>query len=241
MPRQARLVVPDLPVHIVHRGINRQCCFGRDGDYLVYLALLQAASRKFGCQVHAYCLMTNHVHVLATPGSAQACGAMMHGVAQRYAHYFNKRTARTGPLWEGRFRSCIVESARYVLACYRYIELNPVRAGMVSSPEAYSWSSAAANSRIRGDALLTPHNEYQALAATEYRRLLSSGMEPDVLREIRESTNTGFPLASGPFKDRLGSSVGRRLVARRAGRPRKADDTKESVDVPDLFSGGAAS
>jgi len=216
--------VPDLPVHIVHRAINRQFCFSRDGDYLVYLALLQTASRKFGCQVHAYCLMSNHVHILATPGNPEACGAMMHGVAQRYAHYFNKRAARTGPLWEGRFRSCIVESCRYLLACYRYIELNPVRAGMVSSPEAYAWSSAAANSRIRGDALLTPHNEYQALADTEYRQLLSSGMEPDLLKEIREATNTGFPLASGSFKARLAGSVGRRLIARRAGRPRKTGE-----------------
>src|SRR3954467_14556413 len=166
MPRHARLVVPDLPIHIVHRGVNRQPCFSRDGDYLVYVALLQAASSKFGCPVHAYCLMTNHVHILATPGSSQACGSMMHGVAQRYAHYFNKRAGRTGPLWEGRFRSCIVESARYVLACYRYIELNPVRAGMVAAACQHPWSSHAGNSGLKTDKLLTPHPEFWALGST---------------------------------------------------------------------------
>jgi putative transposase len=241
MPRQARLVVPDFPMHIVHRGINRQPCFLRDGDYLVYLALLHAASRKFGCTVHAYCLMTNHVHLLVTPGSSRACGGMMHATAQRYARYFNVGAARSGPLWEGRFRSCIVESARYVLACYRYIELNPVRAGMVSSPEAYPWSSASGNARIRCDALLTPHSEFQSISASEYRRLLFNGMDEEVITEIREATNSGYPLASVTFKAKLSSSAGRKLVAGRAGRPRKADEQKESVDVPDLFSGGAAS
>ena len=128
-----------------------------------------------------------------------------------------------------------------MLACYRYIELNPVRAAMVSSPEVYPWSSAAGNSRIRSDALLTTHSEYQSLSGSEYRQLLSRGIDPETVKEIRDSTNTGYPLASGSFKEKLGGTVGRRMVAGRAGRPPKADEEKESVNVPDLFSGGAAS
>lgn len=242
MPRRSRLVVPDVPLHIVHRGNNRLPCFRQEGDYLVYLALLQAASQKHGCAVHAYCLMTNHVHLLVTPGSADACGRMMHGVAQRYAYYFNSSGGRTGTLWEGRFRSCIVESAGYVLACYRYIELNPVRAGMVSHPDAYPWSSFAGNSGSRKDALLTPHAEYSALGRSDYLGMISEGIDSDALVEIREATNGGYPLATKSFKSALSNASGRKLNRGRAGRPRASQpEEKQSVDVPDLFSAGGVS
>jgi REP element-mobilizing transposase RayT len=123
MPRQPRLVVPDLPVHIVHRGNNRMACFADRNDYLVYLSLMREAAKRFACVVHAYCLMGNHVHVLLTPAAAHSCALFMHRVAQRYAHYFNRRLNRTGTLWEGRFRSCVVESGSYVIACNRYIHM----------------------------------------------------------------------------------------------------------------------
>lgn len=107
MPRQQRLVVPEVPLHIIQRGNDRMACFRQDRDYLVYLALLQKASENFGCAVHAYCLMTNHIHLLLTPGSSDACAALMHGLAHRYAQYFNREHKRTGTLWDGRYRSCI--------------------------------------------------------------------------------------------------------------------------------------
>ena len=137
MPRQARLVLPDVALHVIQRGHNRQACFRQETDYLVYLTLLHDLSTKRRCAMHAYCLMTNHVHLLLTPGDAQACATLMRDLGQGFVQYFNRRYERSGTLWEGRFRSCLVESARYVLACYRYIELNPVRAGMVADASSY--------------------------------------------------------------------------------------------------------
>lgn len=145
MPRQPRLILPEVAVHIIQRGNNRGACFHADSDYLVYLLHLRELSSKFDCSVHAYCLMPNHVHLLLTPGSPDSCTGLMRDLGQRYVQYFNRRHRRSGTLWEGRFRSCVAESARYVLACYRYIELNPVRAGLVSDPRAYPWSSFRAN------------------------------------------------------------------------------------------------
>ena len=134
----------------------------------------------------------------------------MHGVAQRYAHYFNKRGGRTGPLWEGRFRSCIVESSRYVLACYRYIELNPVRARMVGTPDAYRWSSASGNAGLQQDALLTPHSEYLALALPAYRRLLLESMDGRLLEQVREATNKRWGLGSARFREGIAALLARR-------------------------------
>ena len=127
MPRQARLILPHVAAHIIQRGNNRAACFRVDSDYQVYLLQLRELARQLGCAVHAYCLMTNHVHLLLTPDHETACSLLMRDLGRSYVRYFNDRHERTGTLWEGRFRSCLVESAEYVLACYRYIELNPVR------------------------------------------------------------------------------------------------------------------
>ncbi|HEX6266941.1 MAG TPA: transposase [Burkholderiales bacterium] len=131
MPRLARLIVPDVSVHIVQRGHRRAACFFDDADYLAYLVALGTYASRFQCAVHAYCLMTNHVHLLVTPGDAAGCALLMKHLAQRHSKRINARLARTGTLWEGRFYSALVTSEDYVLACYRYIELNPLRAGMV--------------------------------------------------------------------------------------------------------------
>lgn len=140
MARKLRLIYPGVAVHIIQRGVNRVPCFRADTDYLVYLSQLRQYAAEHGCAVHAYCLMTNHVHILVTPAREGSCTAMMRDLGRRYVPYFNARHERTGTLWEGRFRSCLVQSAHYVLACYRYIELNPVRADMVNHPAAYFWS-----------------------------------------------------------------------------------------------------
>src|SRR5687768_17352940 len=159
MPRGARVIVPEVAVHIVQRGHDRRDCFREDTDYLVYLSNLRELSAKAGCAVHAYCLMTNHVHLLLTPSAADACAILMRNLGQRYVQYFNRRYERSGTLWEGRPRSCLVESARYVIACHRYIELNPVRAGMEQSAPAYRWSSHNGNAGQVDNKLLSPHPE----------------------------------------------------------------------------------
>jgi putative transposase len=206
MPRSLRLILPGVAVHIVQRGNDRAACFRRDSDYLVYLAHLRRLSEKYECSVHAYCLMTNHVHLLLTPAAPGACTGLMRDLGQRYVQYFNRRYERSGTLFEGRFRSCLVQSARYVLACHRYIELNPVRAAMVDHPSGYLWSSHAVNSGMRSDPLLTPHAELEALAANadkrhaSYRRLFDERLDAEMLITIRDATNAGYPLASEAFK-----------------------------------------
>jgi putative transposase len=190
------------------------CVLSRRGDYLVYLSNLRQLAAKHGCAVHAYCLMTNHVHLLLTPTDTASCTELMRDLGQRYVPYFNSRHDRTGTLWEGRFRSCIVESARYVLACHRYIELNPVRAAMVKHPGAYPWSSYAANSGARSDPFLSTHVEFLALAAaaTEryaaYRTLFDEEIDQPLLEAIRDATNGGYPLASEAFKSTVITPLG---------------------------------
>jgi putative transposase len=206
MARRLRYILPGVAVHLVQRGVNRAACFRTQSDYLVYLSQLRELCTKYGCAIHAYCLMTNHVHVLLTPNTAEACTLVMRDLGRRYVPYFNRRHERTGTLWEGRFRSCIVESASYVLACYRYIELNPVRAGMVDHPFSYPWSSYAANSGSRSDSSISPHAEFTGLApAAErrhaaYRGLFGVEIDEPLLEAIRDATNAGYPLASDRFK-----------------------------------------
>lgn len=200
------MVFPGVALHVIQRGVNRSACFRVEADYLVYLSNLRQLASKHGCALHAYCLMTNHVHLLLTPSHTRSCTALMRDLGQRYVPYFNSRHGRTGTLWEGRFRSCIAESGRYVLACYRYIELNPVRAGMVGEPGGYPWSSYAVNSGSGSDPCIAAHPEFAALAVDEeerrraYRALFSEQLDEPLLNAIREATNTGYPLASDPFK-----------------------------------------
>jgi putative transposase len=228
MPRQPRLILPGVATHIVQRGNNRNACFRGDGDYLLYLMHLRELATKMECEIHAYCLMTNHVHLLMTPSSSEACATLMRDLGQRYVQYFNRRYGRTGTLWEGRFRSCIAESARYVLACYRYIEMNPVRAGIVQQPSQYAWSSYAANSGLRADSLVTPHAEYLALGTglstthSAYQDLFRYDVDSTLLEAIRDATNGGYPLGTDEFKSRLADGSGRKIERSVGGRPRKA-------------------
>jgi REP-associated tyrosine transposase len=209
-----RLILPGVAVHIIQRGNNRVACFRSDSDYLVYLAHLRQLSEKYDCAVHAYCLMTNHVHLLVTPSSAEACTGLMRDLGQRYVQYFNREHERTGTLWEGRFRSCLAESARYVVACHRYIELNPVRAGMVDHPAGYLWSSYAVNSGMRSDPLLSPHPNVEALGndmaswCAAYRQLFDERLDAVLVRNIRDATNAGYPLASDGFKAKVLGPLG---------------------------------
>jgi putative transposase len=214
MARRLRYILPDVAVHIVQRGVNRVACFRAEADYLVYLSHLRQLSKKHDCAVHAYCLMTNHVHLLLTPSTADSCIQLMRDLGRRYVPYFNHRHERTGTLWEGRFRSCIAESARYVLACYRYIELNPVRAQMVHDPGDYPWSSYEVNSRALTGGFVSQHPEFAALATTAdkrhaaYTALFEEKMDETLLKAIREATNSGYPLVSEEFKNRVITPLG---------------------------------
>jgi putative transposase len=176
---------------------------------MVYLALLRDCLKKSGCALHAYCLMTNHVHLLLTPPDAKACARLTRNLGQRYVQYFNRRYERSGTLWEGRPHSCLVDSARYILATYRYIELNPVRAGMVTAAAMYEWSSHEVNAGRVDDPVISPHAEYLALSSdpharrAAYAQLFRTGDDPQFLAEIRDATNGGYPLLGEQLKASL--------------------------------------
>jgi putative transposase len=200
MPRRARQVVVGTPVHIIQRGHNRQVCFFADADYRFYLRQLEEQSQNHGCSIHAYVLMTNHIHMLLTPNEKNSVSALMKHVNQRYVRRVNRIYERTGTLWEGRFKSCVTSSDRYALACYRYIELNPVRAKMVDHPSHYRWSSYSANAEARFSSIVSPHSIYLALGKNsverrrKYRRLVQSGLGENTINRIRHATNSNLSL-----------------------------------------------
>jgi len=223
MPRRARLRLADIPLHIIQRGNNRIACFFADSDHLVYPHHLGELATRYACSLHAYALMTNHVHLLLTPQRPDGASLLMKHLGQRYVQYVNRTYDRSGTLWEGRFRSSPVQAGRYLLACYRYIELNPVRAGMVESPGAYRWSSFGANALGRHDHLITPHPAFLALGEDEsgrraaYRNLFRSELEPQALEDIRISANSGYALGSERFRDEIAAALGRRAGPGKSG------------------------
>ncbi len=227
MPRRPRIVLPGTPLHIIQRGNNRQACFYADEDYLIYLSWLEEFARQCSCSIHAYVLMTNHVHLLITPHKLDSAGSMMKRLGQRYVQYVNRTYRRSGTLWEGRFRSCITQEENYVLGCYRYIELNPVRANMVEHPAEYRWSSYRGNAQGEVSSLLEPHGLYNALGTDEasrrenYRDLFRYHLEPGLVDDIRVATNGNFALGNDLFKEQIEEALGRRVTPGRSGRPRK--------------------
>ncbi len=229
MARHPRIVVPGVALHVCQRGNDRQACFRQDNDRLVYLSLLRDYARQRHCAVHAYCLMTNHVHLLVTPEDAGGCALMMRDLGRCYAAYFNRQYEKVGALWQHPFHSCLVDSAEYVLACHRYIERNPVRAQMVARPDGYPWSSYSGNAGLRSDELLTRHPECLALGPDErarrraYSDLLREDDRPDSLRAIREATEAGFALVGAQLKaalEKAGARLERGTPGRRAVRMR---------------------
>ncbi|MBU0501035.1 MAG: transposase [Gammaproteobacteria bacterium] len=227
MPRRARLSLPNVPQHLIQRGNNRQVCFAADEDYRFYLDWLGDYAARTGCRIHAYVLMTNHVHLLVSAERGGATGEMMKALGQRYVQYFNRSHRRSGTLWEGRYRSCPTQTEDYLLACQRYIELNPVRAAMVAHPAEYRWSSYRANAQGEADALITPHAVYQALGLDEaarqmsYRELFRYELEPGLVDEIRKATNGNFVLGDARFAEQIAMALGRRVTPGTSGRPRK--------------------
>jgi putative transposase len=209
MPRPLRLELPGVPMHVIQRGNNRAACFFNEVDRRFYLKCLAQSAARAGCLIHAYVLMTNHVHLLATPAAPGAVGAMLQDIGRRYVRVINNIHGRTGTLWEGRFKSSLVDTERYLLICHRYIELNPVRAGLATDPSAYPWSSHAHYASGKTDALITEHAGFQPLGATPaerraaYRELFLHEVEETTLVHIRDAANANRPLSSpAPAKRR---------------------------------------
>ena len=228
MPRRARSYIPGLPYHIVQRGNNREACFIEPENYQYYLELWQQLSGRYGVEVHAYCLMTNHVHFLVTPTHLDSISNTMKVVGSRYAQYVNRMYGRTGTMWEGRHRSSLVQTDRYLLSCYRYIVLNPVRADMVKRPEEYRWSSYSSNGR--GDeGWLTPHDEYQRLGkdpserAYAYRELFRHQLSEQELHLIRKAAHYCQPIGDDRFRQQIEHKYGIKLGNMSRGRPKKTN------------------
>lgn len=225
MPRRSRLKLAGIPLHVIQRGNNRSACFYADEDYLFYLEQLVDACRVEEVSWHAYCLMTNHVHLLLTPREEDGASRLMKRLGQRYVQFVNRTYRRSGILWEGRFRSCIVGEEAYLLGCYRYIELNPVRACMVEHPAQYRWSSYRANAQGEHCDWLVPHMVYSRLGQdpmsrqASYRELFRYQLEPGLMDKIRARVNGGYALGSSQFEEEIAEALGRRASPGRPGRP----------------------
>lgn len=226
MARLQRVSPKDVPVHVIQRGNNRQVCFVAVEDYGAYLDWLTDYSKRYSVEIHSWVLMTNHIHLLCTPRRPEALSRMMQSLGRSYVRYFNFKYKRTGTLWEGRFKSCLIQSEIYLLEVYQYIELNPVRAGMVTDPGEYKWSSHKANALGQSSELRIPHQEYLALGRTSeerrsnYLALFSQHIDKALLSAIRASTNKGLALGNDHFVEEIEVLTGRRVKAIKRGRPK---------------------
>jgi len=226
MARHARLMLAEIPVHIIQRGHNHAACFFAKADYRFYLEQIGILAPAFGCAVHAYCLMPNHVHLLLTPATAEACGQFMKQLAQRHTQHINRTYRRHGTLWDGRFRSCLLDADAYLLACQRYVEGNPLRAGMVTAPGEHPWSSHAINATGEPGTPLTPAAPYLRLGSDAAQRGAAYaalfGAAPDMaeIQAIRDAANGGYVLGDAGFQNEIGARLGRRVARGRPGRPR---------------------
>jgi len=215
MARPTRVSLPGIPQHIKQRGNNRQISFASDEDCAACVHWLAEASKKYRVAIHAWILMTNHVHLLATSETRDGLSKMMQVVGRRYVGYFNHSCRRTGTLWEGSFKSCVVDAEDYLLVCQRYIERNSVRAGMVQQPADYCWSSCHSNVLAKESHLWKPHEAWLQLSLTHqerseaYRNLFAEDIYPDDLKKVRDTVNTGLALGNNRFRDEIERLSGR--------------------------------
>ncbi len=227
MPRRRRVHLPEMPLHIVQRGHNRDACFFCEDDYVSYRHWLGEALKETDCALHAYVLMTNHVHLLLTPPSGEAVSRFIMALGRRYVQYINKTYRRTGTLWDSRYKSSLLQADAYLLTCQRYIELNPVRAGMVDEPAHYRWSSYRSNALGQADPLLTPHTLYLSLDAkqdrreTSYRALFANEIDVAQITDIRMALRQSQPLGNSGFADTIELATGERHEVKPRGRPRR--------------------
>jgi putative transposase len=225
MARLPRLTLAGYPHHVIQRGNNRQPIFATVADYQYLLSLIEENAKKFEVDVHAYVLMTNHFHLLATPQTDTALPQLMQAVGRSYVRYFNDSQRRTGSLWEGRYRSTLIETDRYLLACMAYIDLNPVRAAIVAEPLDYAWSSHGFYVGARTDKLVTPHALFWDLANTPFGReaayadLVRAGISAEQQAALTKSALAGWALGEADFVADLQKRTERRVNKTKAGRP----------------------
>jgi putative transposase len=237
MPRRPRIHLDNIPLHIVQRGHNREPCFFGEEDYASYLHWLKEALAENQCALHAYVLMTNHVHLLLTPRKAEAVPRLIISLGRRYVQYVNRTYKRTGTLWDSRYKSSLVQADTYLLTCQRYIELNPVRAAMVDDPAHYRWTSYRANGLGQVDSRLAPHSVYLELGSTDkqrqsaYRDLFRHHLDKAAIDDIRLALNQNQPLGNSRFLARIERMTGIRREARPRGRPR-LEDVAPVLDLP---------
>jgi putative transposase len=250
MARLPRFVLAGQAHHIIQRGNNRQAIVQSDADRQHFIDLLQDAAATHKVALHAYVLMDNHLHLLATPEDEHGLSRMMQALGRRYVGWFNHKYERSGTLWEGRFRAALIESEHYFMACLRYIELNPVRAGMVLAGSDYRWSSCAHHLGRRRDPLVSDHALFWALGNTPFERegayleLLSQGVAEAERLELTVAVLKGRPLGSAAFLKQLADRSQRSVVDRGRGRPRKTGDSAggstKTNDSDPIKLGGAA-
>jgi len=237
MARLPRFIIPGQPQHVIQRGNNRQAIFCSDRDYQYYLEKLEFSAKEHGCKIHAYVLMTNHVHLLVSPSSADSLSKMMQTLGRYYVQYFNYHHNRTGTLWEGRYKSTLISTEQYLLICMRYIELNPVRAGMVENPSDYLWSSYRCNALGEPCSITLPRLEYHALGLTpedrqkSYQALFQRSLDKPTLDKIREATNKSWVLGDNRFKDVAEQQLARRVRPIAKGGDRKSRSYREASKI----------
>lgn len=225
MARLPRLTVPGYPHHLIQRGNNRQAIFASNADYEILLTMLGENARKFEVELHAYVLMTNHFHLLATPATVTGLPSLMQAVGRRYVRHFNQTQGRSGTLWEGRYRSTLIEAERYLLACMVYIDLNPVRAGIAASASDYPWSSHRHYIGVRDDKLVTPHPLYWTLGNTPFAReaayaeMVGAGITQQQQQALTNSALQGWALGEASYVEELQKRTTRRVSKAQAGRP----------------------
>jgi putative transposase len=228
VPRQPRYFIPGIPQHVIQRGVDKQPVFFHPDDYELYLHRLGLAAKKYGCMIHAYVLMTNHTHLLLTPSQKRSLPLLMQAMGRNYVQKLNRNYGRTGTLWEGRYRACLVQDDYYLLACYKYVELNPVRAGLVRAPGDYPYSSFGHNALGKPNSFISAHLIYRNLAdmredrQTAYRELFIESIAPDLLATIRDTTNSCLVLGNDRFKDQIESLLGRSVRPGKRGRPKNS-------------------
>lgn len=227
MPRQPRFFIEDHPLHVIQRGNDRQAMFAEERDYRFFLYCLETARREHGVAVHAYALMTNHVHLLVTPQAATSVPRAMQAIGRRYVPWYNETHSRTGTLWEGRYRASLIDTDVYLLTCMRYIELNPVRAGLVTRPGDYAYSSFAANAFGARDRLITRHATYLCLGRSDaaceaaYRSLFEVEVPAEQIEAIRNATQNNWTAGSEAFRRAVGMRSRRRVAPVQRGRPKR--------------------
>ena len=232
MPRKPRMYLPDKPFHIVQRGNNHDATFFAEQDYQFYLECLYDASKRYGVDIHAYVLMTNHVHLLMTPELETSISLVMQSIGRRYVQYVNKEYRRTGTLWEGRHKESLVDEDNYLLTCSRYIEMNPVSANMVKHPAEYRWSSFMHNASGESNRLITSHTIYKSLGKSDdsrqqvYSSLFQYELDEADIALIRNATRFSMPTGDSRFKQQIEDALKRKIGHGKRGRPSKIKDDK---------------